>query len=65
MSALPHYSEPDGLDPAVQGQVAEIVQEQGYDDAVREFRSGVKNGSAFEGAVSTREEIKARLDRYR
>ncbi len=64
MSTLPDRS-PDGLDPETRGQIAEIVQESGYDEAVSKFRLNVKDGSAFEGAASTREDIEKRVDRYR
>jgi hypothetical protein len=64
VSALPNRS-PDGLDPEIRGQIAEIVQESGYGDAVREFRLKVKDGSAFEGAASSPEDIEKRVDRYR
>jgi hypothetical protein len=64
VSALPDRS-PDGLDPEIRGQIAEIVQESGYEDAVREFRLNVKDGSAFEGAASTREDVEKRVDRHR
>lgn len=61
MSALPRHNEPDGVDPLIRAETEQIITAPGYSEDVREFRAAVKDGTAYEGALASREEIERQL----
>jgi hypothetical protein len=61
VSALPDSCESDGLDPLIRAETEQIVSAVDYNEQVRQFRVAVKDETAYEGAVSRREEIEALL----
>jgi len=45
----------------IRAETEQIVTAPGYFEEVREFRAAVKDGTAYEGALSSREEIERQL----